>query len=83
MLQGQSPKCPGDEFDGAPRSGHLSWDDYFMALAFLSAQRSKDPNKQVCKALSAQAMQGYAFLGLFFMLAAACVAVKRTLCAAM
>ncbi|GIM14044.1 hypothetical protein Vretimale_17068 [Volvox reticuliferus] len=25
----------------------LSWDDYFMALAFLSAERSKDPNKQV------------------------------------
>eukprot|EP00930_Biecheleria_cincta_P015198 TRINITY_DN12762_c0_g1_i3.p1 TRINITY_DN12762_c0_g1~~TRINITY_DN12762_c0_g1_i3.p1 ORF type:complete len:278 (-),score=20.93 TRINITY_DN12762_c0_g1_i3:13-825(-) len=27
--------------------GVLSWDDYFIALAFLSAQRSKDPNKQV------------------------------------
>lgn len=26
---------------------YLSWDDYFMALAFLSAQRSKDPSKQV------------------------------------
>ncbi len=26
---------------------YLEWDDYFMALAFLSAQRSKDPNKQV------------------------------------
>lgn len=26
---------------------YLSWDDYFMAIAFLSAQRSKDPNKQV------------------------------------
>lgn len=26
---------------------YLSWDDYFIALAFLSAQRSKDPNKQV------------------------------------
>jgi hypothetical protein len=25
----------------------LSWDDYFMSLAFLSAERSKDPNKQV------------------------------------
>lgn len=25
---------------------YLSWDDYFMAVAFLSAQRSKDPNKQ-------------------------------------
>ncbi|KXZ48352.1 hypothetical protein GPECTOR_28g759 [Gonium pectorale] len=36
-----------DPTDPAPRSGSLSWDDYFMALAFLSAQRSKDPNKQV------------------------------------
>ena len=25
----------------------LSWDDYFMSVAFLSAQRSKDPNRQV------------------------------------
>ena len=32
---------------------YLSWDDYFMALAFLSAQRSKDPNKQVHSALRA------------------------------
>lgn len=29
------------------RSGYLSWDSYFMAVAFLSAQRSKDPNTQV------------------------------------
>ncbi|KAG2487267.1 hypothetical protein HYH03_014108 [Edaphochlamys debaryana] len=36
-----------DPSDPAPRSGSLSWDDYFMALAFLSAERSKDPNKQV------------------------------------
>lgn len=28
-------------------NSYLSWDDYFMALAFLSAQRSKDPSKQV------------------------------------
>ncbi len=26
---------------------YLTWDEYFMSLAFLSAQRSKDPNKQV------------------------------------
>jgi dCMP deaminase len=25
----------------------LSWEDYFMAMAFLTAQRSKDPNTQV------------------------------------
>jgi len=29
------------------RTGYLSWDDYFMAVAFLSAQRSKDPHTQV------------------------------------
>lgn len=29
------------------REGYLSWDEYFMAVALLSAQRSKDPNTQV------------------------------------
>lgn len=29
------------------RTDYLSWDDYFMAVALLSAQRSKDPNTQV------------------------------------
>ncbi len=29
------------------RTNYLSWDDYFMAVALLSAQRSKDPNTQV------------------------------------
>lgn len=29
------------------RSDYLAWDDYFMAVAFLSAQRSKDPSSQV------------------------------------
>ncbi|XP_067948282.1 deoxycytidylate deaminase-like [Watersipora subatra] len=29
------------------RTNYISWDDYFMALAFLSAQRSKDPSSQV------------------------------------
>jgi dCMP deaminase len=29
------------------RKDYLSWDDYFMGLAILSAQRSKDPNSQV------------------------------------
>lgn len=36
-----------DPFAPGKRQGAMSWDDYFMALAFLSAQRSKDPNKQV------------------------------------
>lgn len=34
-------------FDPGKRKGYLSWDDYFMAIAFLSAKRSKDPNRQV------------------------------------
>ena len=29
------------------RRDYLSWDDYFMAVAFLTAKRSKDPNTQV------------------------------------
>eukprot|EP00941_MAST-03F_sp_MAST-3F-sp1_P000182 g182.t1 len=29
------------------RENYLSWDDYFMSVAFLSAQRSKDPSTQV------------------------------------
>lgn len=29
------------------RSDYLSWDEYFMAVALLSAMRSKDPNTQV------------------------------------
>lgn len=29
------------------RIDYLSWNDYFMAVALLSAQRSKDPNTQV------------------------------------
>jgi len=29
------------------RTNYLSWDEYFMAVALLSAQRSKDPNTQV------------------------------------
>jgi deoxycytidylate deaminase len=29
------------------RTDALSWDDYFMSVAFLSSMRSKDPNTQV------------------------------------
>jgi dCMP deaminase len=36
-----------DPYLAAGRDCYLSWDDYFMSVAFLSAQRSKDPNKQV------------------------------------
>ncbi|EEC71538.1 hypothetical protein OsI_03859 [Oryza sativa Indica Group] len=36
-------------FDPAKREGYISWDDYFMAIAFLSAKRSKDPNRQTIR----------------------------------
>ena len=29
------------------RPDYLTWNEYFMAVALLSAQRSKDPNSQV------------------------------------
>lgn len=29
------------------REGYIGWDSYFMGIAILSAQRSKDPNTQV------------------------------------
>jgi dCMP deaminase len=29
------------------RSNYISWDEYFMGICLLSAQRSKDPNTQV------------------------------------
>ncbi len=29
------------------RADYLTWDEYFMGVAFLSAKRSKDPNTQV------------------------------------
>lgn len=31
----------------AKRNGYISWDEYFMGIALLSAQRSKDPGTQV------------------------------------
>lgn len=33
--------------DQKKRTGCVSWDDYFMSVAYLSAMRSKDPNTQV------------------------------------
>ncbi|KAI5417291.1 uncharacterized protein LOC127074070 [Lathyrus oleraceus] len=43
-----------DPFDPSKRKEYLSWDDYFMAIAFLSAERSKDPNRQVGACLVSQ-----------------------------
>ncbi|GJP37638.1 hypothetical protein CLOM_g22077 [Closterium sp. NIES-68] len=44
---GKDHRRKHDPYDARMRRGYLSWDDYFMAMAFLSAQRSKDPNRQV------------------------------------
>ncbi|KGN64411.1 deoxycytidylate deaminase [Cucumis sativus] len=51
LLNNGSSRCP---FDPSKREGFLSWDDYFMAIAFLSAERSKDPNRQVGACLVSQ-----------------------------
>ena len=42
-----TPARKPDPYLATGRSTYLTWDDYFMSVAFLSAQRSKDPNKQV------------------------------------
>ena len=31
----------------AKRENYISWDEYFMGIALLSAKRSKDPSTQV------------------------------------
>lgn len=35
-------------------NGYISWDEYFMGIAFLSAQRSKDPSTKVGACLVSQ-----------------------------
>lgn len=47
MATNWAPEKRMDPYDRRPRSAYLVWDDYFMAIAFLSAMRSKDPNRQV------------------------------------
>lgn len=37
----------GCEMPCKKRDDYLEWPEYFMAVAFLAAQRSKDPNSQV------------------------------------
>ncbi|XP_029542994.1 deoxycytidylate deaminase-like isoform X1 [Oncorhynchus nerka] len=52
----QEMKNEASQLNGTPASGsaqtkkredYLEWPEYFMAVAFLSAQRSKDPSSQV------------------------------------
>ncbi|XP_063414161.1 deoxycytidylate deaminase-like isoform X2 [Mytilus trossulus] len=52
--------------DNAQRSSYLDWDEYFMALCFVSAQRSKDPNTQVgaCIVNQAKRVVGMGYNGM-------------------
>lgn len=36
-----------EELSSQKRQDYLPWEDYFLAVAFLSAMRSKDPSTQV------------------------------------
>lgn len=42
-----SPKNEASQNNTAKRRDYISWDEYFMGIAMLSAMRSKDPNSQV------------------------------------
>lgn len=44
---GRRPRTVEQMDPETKRTDYLSWEEYFMSLAVLSAQRSKDPNKQV------------------------------------
>ena len=39
---------PNESGNTTKRQDYLEWDDYFMAVSFLSAMRSKDPATQAC-----------------------------------
>jgi len=47
------------------RRDYLEWPEYFMAVAFLSAQRSKDPATQVGSLLS-QMQSIYSYCSVVF-----------------
>lgn len=42
-----SPNTEASQDSTAKRRDYISWDEYFMGIAMLSAMRSKDPNSQV------------------------------------
>jgi hypothetical protein len=46
-IMAHTNRRPSTDASLPPPCRYLEWDQYFMALAFLSAQRSKDPSKQV------------------------------------
>lgn len=45
-----SPKNEASQNNTVKRRDYISWDEYFMGIAMLSAMRSKDPNSQVMSA---------------------------------
>jgi deoxycytidylate deaminase len=47
QIVGATNGIAGHALEDEPRQGYLDWDEYFMAVSFLSAQRSKDPATQV------------------------------------
>lgn len=58
------PKKKPNPLSKEKRERYLSWDDYFMTVAFLSSQRSKDPNKQVGAVIASESKL---ILGRFFL----------------
>ncbi|XP_046379732.1 deoxycytidylate deaminase-like [Haliotis rufescens] len=46
-MDGDTTQPNGGVTGSEKREGYLEWPEYFMAIAFLSAQRSKDPRTQV------------------------------------
>lgn len=54
-----------DPIQTRKRTDYLTWDEYFMAVALLSAQRSKDPSTQVgaCVASSKNKIVGVGYNG--------------------
>jgi len=59
------PKKKPNPLSKEKRERYLSWDDYFMTVAFLSSQRSKDPNKQVGAVIASESKL---ILGRFFLI---------------
>jgi len=63
------PKKKPNPLSKEKRTRYLSWDDYFMTVAFLSSQRSKDPNKQVGAVIASESKL---ILGRFFYIVRCC-----------
>jgi dCMP deaminase len=47
LSSGDTNKSSNDQNSAFKRRDAIQWDDYFMAISYLSAMRSKDPSTQV------------------------------------